>query len=72
MLWCLEVGAFAGPLRAGVDYLARTKVLKLSESLRTENVWYEVIFSGKDGEPDLGRALYLLRFMTGSSPLWTR
>jgi hypothetical protein len=71
----LEVEQIAGPLRAGVDYLARTKVLKLSESPRTENVWYEVIFTGKDapakeGGPDLGRVLYFLRFMKGSSPLW--
>jgi hypothetical protein len=66
----LEVEQFAGPLRAGVDYMARTRTLKLSESPRTENVWYEVIFTGKDGGPDLGRVLYLLRFMKGSSPLW--
>ena len=66
----LEVEQFAGPLRAGVDYVARTKTLKFSESPRTENVWYEVIFTGKDGGPDLGRVLYLLRFMKGSSPLW--
>lgn len=66
----LEVEQFAGPLRAGVDYLARTKVLKFSESPRTENVWYEVIFTGAGGGPDLGRVLYLLRFMKGSSPLW--
>jgi len=66
----LEVEQFAGPLRAGVDYRARTKTLKLSESPRTENVWYEVIFTGQDGGPDLGRVLYLLRFMKGSSPLW--
>jgi hypothetical protein len=73
----LEVEHIAGPLRAGVDYLARTKVLKLSESPRTENVWYEVIFAGKDaqtgkGGPDLGRVLYFLRFMKGSSPLWAQ
>jgi len=66
----LEVEQIAGPLHAGVDYLARAKVLKLTESPRTENVWYEVIFTGKDGGPDLGRVLYLLRFMKGSSPLW--
>jgi len=66
----LEVEQFAGPLRAGVDYRARTKLLKLSESPRTENVWYEVILTGKDGGPDLGRVLYFLRFMKGSSPLW--
>jgi len=66
----LEVEQFVGPLRAGVDYLARTRVLKLSESPRTENVWYEVVFTAKDGGPDLGRVLYYLRFMKGSSPLW--
>ena len=66
----LEVEQIAGPLRAGVDYRARTKVLKFSESPRTENVWYEVVFTTKDGATDLGRVLYLLRFMKGSSPLW--
>ena len=66
----LEVEQFAGPLKAGVDYLARTRTLKFSESPRTENVWYEVVFTGQDGGPDLGRVLYLLRFMKGSSPLW--
>jgi len=71
----LEIELYAGPLRAGVDYLARTKVLKFSESPKTENVWYEVIFTDKDAQtskegPDLGRVLYLLRFMKGSSPLW--
>ena len=66
----LEVELIAGPLRAGVDYLARSKVLKFSESPKTENVWYEVIFTAQDGGPDLGRVLYLLRFMKGSSPLW--
>ncbi len=66
----LEVEQLAGPLRAGVDYLARTQVLKLSESPKAENVWYEVIFTGRDGGPDLGRVLYLLRLLKGSSPLW--
>jgi len=64
----LEVQHLAGPLRAGVDYLARTRILKLTESPKTENVWYEVIFS-REGR-DIGRVLYLLRFMKGSSPLW--
>lgn len=67
----LEVEQLAGPLRAGVDYLARTTVLKLSESPKTENVWYEVVFTDADGGPDLGRVLYLLRLLKGSSPLWT-
>lgn len=45
----LEVQHLAGPLKAGVDYLARTRILKLTESPKTENVWYEVIFAeGRD------------------------
>jgi len=64
------VEQFAGPLRAGVDYLAATRVLKLTESPKTENVWYEVVFTDAKGGPDLGRVLYLLRFLKGSSPLW--
>ena len=64
----LEVQHLAGPLKVGVDYLARTKVLKLSESPKTENIWYEVIFAA-DGR-DIARVLYFLRVLKGSSPLW--
>jgi hypothetical protein len=71
----LQVQQLRGPLRADVDYLARTKILKLTESPRTENVWYDVTFkeaAGKDaaGGEDVGSMLYCLRFMKGSSPLW--
>ncbi len=64
----LEVQHLAGPLKAGVDYLARTRILKLTESPKTENVWYEVIFA-HEGR-DIARVLYLLRILKGSSPLW--
>lgn len=64
----LEVQHLAGPLLAGVDYRARTKILKLTESPKTENVWYEVIFT--DAGRDIARVLYLLRMMKNSSPLW--
>ena len=64
----LEVQNLDGPLKAGVDYLARTKVLKLTESPKTENVWYEVVFA--EGGRDVARVLYLLRLLKGSSPLW--
>lgn len=66
----LEVQNLAGPLRVGVDYLARTKVLKLTESPKTENVWYEVIFA--EGGRDIARVLYFLRVMKNSSPLWAQ
>lgn len=64
----LEVQHLAGPLKVGVDYRARTKVLKLTESPKTENIWYEVIFA--EGGRDIARVLYFLRVLKGSSPLW--
>ena len=68
----LEVKQFRGPLLAEVDYLADTRILKLSESPRTENVWYDVAFRRADDPdaPPVGAMLYCLRFMKASSPLW--
>jgi hypothetical protein len=67
----LEAEQLAGPLEAGVDYVARTRMLKLTESPKTENAWYEVLVADKAGR-DVGRVLYYLRFMKGSSPLWAQ
>lgn len=64
----LEVQHLAGPLMAGVDYSARTKILTLTESPKTENSWHEVIFA-LDGR-DIARVLFYLRFLKASSPLW--
>jgi hypothetical protein len=66
----LQVQHLRGPLRAGVDYRARTRILKLTESPRTENVWYDVTFQAPEGGEDVGSMLYCLRFMKASSPLW--
>jgi hypothetical protein len=66
----LQVQHLRGPFRAGVDYRARTRILKLTESPRTENVWYDVTFQPADGGDDVGSMLYCLRFMKASSPLW--
>lgn len=68
----LETQQLAGPLRAGVDYVARTRMLKLTESPKTENAWYEVIVSDRAGKEDVARVVYYLRFMKGSSPLWAQ
>jgi len=67
----LEVRQLNGPLRAETDYHARTKILKFTESPRTENVWYEVTFEDRAAKQDAGSMLYCLRFMKGSSPLWS-
>jgi hypothetical protein len=67
----LETQVFAGPLRAEIDYLARSRILKLTESPKTENVWYEILFREVGSDKDTGFVLYCLRFMKASSPLWT-
>lgn len=66
----LEVRHLRGPLKAGVDYLGATRILKLTESPRTENVWYEVTVTGTADGPPLARVIFLIRFMKASSPLW--
>ena len=67
----LETQQLAGPLKAGVDYVARTRMLKLTESPKTENAWYEVLVADQAGQ-DVARVVYYLRFMKGSSPLWAQ
>lgn len=65
----LEVQHLAGPLRAGVEYVARTRILKLTESPKTENSWHEIVFS--DAGKDVARTVFYLRFLKASSPLWS-
>jgi hypothetical protein len=66
----LEIRALKGPFRADVDYVARTTILKLSESPRTENVWYDVTIADAKTREDIGVVRFLIRLMKGSSPLW--
>jgi hypothetical protein len=66
----LEIRHLKGPFRADVDYVARTKILKLSESPRTENVWYDVSIADAKTKEDIGVVRFLIRLMKGSSPLW--
>ena len=66
----LEVRHYRGPLKAGVDYVARTKLLKFAESPKAEGVWYDVVISDPRTGLDLGCVQYFLRFMKASSPLY--
>jgi hypothetical protein len=66
----LEVEHLKGPLKAGADYVARTRVLRLGESPKTENVWYDVTVSDPETGDDVARVRYLIRIMKGSSPLY--
>ncbi|HZC15398.1 MAG TPA: hypothetical protein VE309_01425 [Caulobacteraceae bacterium] len=66
----LEIRHLDGPFHADVDYVARTTILKLSESPRTENVWYDVHVADAKTSQDVGVVRFLIRLMKGSSPLW--
>lgn len=67
----LEVRHYRGPFHAGRDYLARTKVLKLTESPKTESVWYDVVIADPATGADVGCVQFMIRFMKASSPLWS-
>jgi hypothetical protein len=66
----LEARQYAGPLHAGVDYLARTKMLKFTQSPKAEGVWYDVVISDPATDRDLACVQYFLRFMKASSALY--
>lgn len=66
----LEVRQYRGPFKAGVDYVARTKMLKFTESPKTEGVWYDVVIADPATGLDVGCVQFLIRFMKASSALW--
>lgn len=67
----LEIQFLHGPLRADVDYVGRTRIHALTESPKTENVWYDVLIANPASGRDQARVTFCLRFMKASSPLWT-
>ena len=66
----LEVRQYRGPLRAGVDYVGRTKILRLTESPKAENVWYDVVIADPVTGDDVGCVQFVIRLMKASSDLW--
>ncbi len=66
----LEIQYQGGPLLAERDYLARAKVVALTESPKTENMWWTVTYSDPATGSDVVTVLQYLRFMKASSPLW--
>ena len=66
----LEVRHYRGPLHAGIDYVARTKMLKFSESPKAEAVWYDVVIADPKTGLDVACVQYFLRFMKASSTLY--
>lgn len=66
----LEVRQYRGPLRAGVDYVGRTRILRLTESPKAENVWYDVVIADPATGDDVGCVQFVIRLMKASSELW--
>ncbi len=66
----IELQFLKGPLRADTDYIGRGRILALSESPKTENIWYQAWASDPKTGEDVGWMIMYLRFLKASSPLW--
>jgi hypothetical protein len=66
----IELQSLAGPLLADTDYACRARILALSESPKTENIWYQAWAADPATGEDIGWMIMYLRFMKASSPLW--
>jgi hypothetical protein len=66
----IELQSIAGPVRAETPYKLRAKVLALSESPKTENVWYRAWAADPATGEDVASMLMYLRYMKGSSKHW--
>ncbi len=65
----IELQHTGGPVYAETDYLCTGEVLAVSETPKTEYIWYEASLDDADGAPVAGM-LMMLRFMKASSALW--
>jgi len=63
----IELQAMGGTLRADVAYKVRARILALSESPKTENVWYRAWAADPETGQDVHSMLMYLRYMKGSS-----
>ena len=66
----IELQFLGGPLLADTDYVARGDILALSESPKTENVWYRSSLSDPTTGREVAQMIQYLRFMKASSPLY--
>jgi hypothetical protein len=63
----IELQSINGPLRTDTPYKLRAKVLALSESPKTENVWYRAWAADPQTGEDVSSMLMYLRYMKASS-----
>lgn len=70
-LWgAIELQHLRGPVFVERDYQARGTVLAVSETPKTEYVWYESILADPKTGDDVASMLLMLRFMKASHPAW--
>ena len=67
----IELQTLNGPLKVEKDYLARATILALTESPKTENVWYHAHVKDVETGEDAGWMIMYLRFLKASSKLYT-
>jgi len=66
----IEVQHINGPVYAEHDYTCISTVLAVSETPKTEYVWYESLLQDAESETKVASMLMMLRFMKASSALW--
>jgi hypothetical protein len=70
-LWgAIEIQHLKGPVFIERDYRVRARILALSETPKTEYIWYESTLSDPEGGDDIASMLMMLRFMKASHPAW--
>jgi hypothetical protein len=67
----IEHQFLTGPLRVDKDYVARAEIIALTESPKTENVWYKAHIKDPATDQEAGWMIMYLRFLKASSPLYT-
>lgn len=65
----IELQHINGPVYVGRDYTCTTTVLAVSETPKTEYVWYESMLHDEANQ-EIASMLMMLRFMKASSALW--
>ncbi len=67
----IEIQYLDGPVVAGRDYVAQGEVVALSDSPKTEIVWYTATLSDPASGAAVARMTKMDRLMKDASPLWT-
>jgi len=66
----IETQLLRGPVLIERDYQVRAQILAVSETPKTEYLWYESTLSDPKQGDDVAGMLMMLRFMKASHPAW--